>query len=112
MTERGESASGGFHEELRWERVPDGARRSRSMRTPGYERDLLRDGSGNLLGPTESRPASIDEALRSHDRPTGRADFRQQAAEAVIDGAITALTPYVKKAVEYGVDSGVDGVMR
>lgn len=112
MTGRGGSAAGGFHEELRWEKVPDGAQRSRSTQTPGYERDLLRDRSGNLLGPTESRPANMDELLHSHGKATARPDFRQQAAEAVIDAAITALTPYVKRAVEYGVDSGVDGVMR
>jgi len=112
MTAGGGNTSGGFHEELRWERVPDGAQRSRSTGTPGYERDLLRDRSGNLLGPTESRPATMEEALRSHGRPTARADVRQQAAEAVIDAAISALSPYVRRAVEYGVDSGVDGVMR
>lgn len=105
-------ASGKFHEELRWERVPDGAQRSRSTGTPGYERDLLRDRAGKLLGPTESRPANIDDVLRSRGGATSRTDFRQQAAEAVIDAAITALTPYVRRAVEYGVDSGVDGVMR
>ena len=84
--------SGGFLKELRWERVPDGARRSRSTGTPGYDHDLLRDRSGNLLGPTESCPADMDGALRSHGRATGRADFRQQAAEALIDAAISALT--------------------
>jgi hypothetical protein len=112
MTGRGGSASGGFHEELRWEKLPDGAQRSRSTQTPGYDRDLLRNRSGNLLGPTESRPASMDEVLHSHRQATARPDFRQQAAEAVIDAAITVLTPYVKRAVEYGVDSGVDGVLR
>lgn len=111
MTARARDASGGFHEELRWERVPDGAQRSRSLGTPGYERDLLRDRAGKLLGPTESRAANMDEVLQSRG-PTARADFRQQAAEAVIDAAITALTPYVRRAVEYGVDSGVDGVIR
>src|SRR4051794_10576722 len=103
MTGRGGSRSGGFHEELRWQKVPDGAQRSRSTQTPGYERDLLRD--SGLLGPSESRPANIDEVLRSHGQATSRPDFRQQAAEAVIDAAITALTPYVKRAVEYGVES-------
>lgn len=111
MTTRG-NASGGFHEELRWERVPDGAQRSRSRGTPGYERDLLRDRSGNLLGPTGSRPANMDEAIRSHRGVPAGGDFRQQVAEAVIEAAITTLTPYVKRAVEYGVDSGVDGVVR
>ena len=66
VTERGGSASGGFYKELHWERVPDGAQRSRSTGMPGYERDLLRDRSGNLLGRTESCPADMDEALRSH----------------------------------------------
>jgi hypothetical protein len=110
MTGRGGSANGGFHEELRWEKVPDGAQRSRSTQTPGYERDLLRDRSGNLLGPTESRPANLEEALRSRGQAAPRADLRQQVAEAAIDAAITALTPYVKRAVEYALDRSEDGV--
>ena len=101
----------GFHEELRWEKVPDGAQRSRSTATPGYERDLLRDRSGKLLGPTESRPASVDD-LHPRSRATAGSDFRQQAAEAVLDAAITVLTPYVRRAVEFGVESGFNGVTR
>ena len=112
MTGRGKSANDGFHEELRWVRVPEGAQRSRSRGTPGYDRDLLRDQSRNLLGPTESRPADRQKALRSHGRVTPPADLRQQAVDVVIDTAIATLTPYVQRAVEYGVDSGVDGVMR
>lgn len=108
----GSGAGDGFHEELRWQKVPNGAQRSRSTGTPGYERDLLRDRSRTMLGPTESRPATAEEVLRSHGRPTAGSDFRQQAAEALVDAAITAVTPYVRRAVEYGVESGIDGVVR
>ena len=48
MTGRGGSASGGFNEDLRGEKVLDRTQRSRSTQTPTCDRDLLRDRSGNL----------------------------------------------------------------
>lgn len=60
-------------EELRWVRRREGTHRSESRATRGYERDLLRDDdTRNLLGPTESRPADIDEIVRSR-RPVAPA---------------------------------------
>jgi integrase len=48
-----------FEEELRVARVRKGTSRSRSRATEGYDRDLTRDReTGDLTGPTESRPAT------------------------------------------------------
>lgn len=63
-----EDANEHFDEELRWVKIPKGAKRSASHGTPGYERDLLRDGETNdLLGPSESRPADPNEFDTGHD---------------------------------------------
>jgi len=105
------SPRGGSHEELRYVKMPDGAQRSRSTKTPNYESDLLFR-SGKTVGPTESRPATVEEILRSHGPAQAGAAFRQQAAEAALGAAFAALTPYVQKAVEYGLESSVKGVSR
>lgn len=100
------------HEELRWVLMPDGAHRSRSRGTPGYERDLLREGDSKiLLGPTESRPADPDELFRSRTpkaRPAAGSEFGQQLGNAIGD----ALSPYIEAAVEYGVDAAFHSVER
>ena len=89
--------------------VQEGAQRSRSTCTPGYERDLLREGgTKNLLGPTESRPADLNALRRARGGATARMDVRQQAADALID----VLTPYLEDAVEYGVEAAGKGVVR
>ncbi len=104
-----DDARSAAREELRWVIVPEGARRSRSTGTPGYERDLIRDASGNLLGPTESRPADLGHA--ADVRPAGPT-LGQQAAGAAAEAVMTALTPYIERAVEIMVDSAIDGVAR
>lgn len=51
--------------ELRWVKKVEGSRRSKSTRTPGAERDLLRGPDGALLGPTESYPVDLDQLTKS-----------------------------------------------
>lgn len=50
------------HWELRMVWVPNGAHLSSSAKTPGHQRDLLReDGTNKLMGPTESRRITDDD---------------------------------------------------
>ena len=82
--------------ELRLVRRPEGSRRSKSTGTPGAERDLLRDSTGALLGPTESFPVNTDDLKKALARsdPTRRGTHRQErspgkqmAVEVVADVA-------------------------
>jgi hypothetical protein len=66
------------------------------MGTPGAERDLLRDSTGALLGPTESFPVDTDELRKAHARcePTrparpsqGRSPGKQMAVDIATDVA-------------------------
>ncbi|AQP44935.1 hypothetical protein RPIT_09160 [Tessaracoccus flavus] len=101
-------------EELRWVRRREGTHRSESRATRGYERDLLRDDdTRNLLGPTESRPADIDEIVRSRGpvgpaRPSPGQEFRYQVGDAIME----ALAPYIERGVDVAVDAAVLGVLR
>ena len=101
-------------EELRWVRRREGTHRSESRATRGYERDLLRDDdTKNLLGPTESRPADIDEIVRSRGpvapaRPSPGQEFRYQVGDAIME----ALAPYIERGVDVAVDAAVLGVSR
>lgn len=94
-------------EELRWVRRREGTHRAGSRETPGYDRDLLREnGTENLLGPTESRPANIDEIIRSHTsamppRPT----VAQQIAGQVVSNIMDALRPHIMHGVDIAVDT-------
>lgn len=91
-------------EELRWQKVPRGTRRSASNGTAGYDRDLLREnGTGNLLGPTESRPANIDDIIRS--RTPAAPTMGQQIAGEIAIACIEALRPYVFRGVDAAVDN-------
>lgn len=101
-------------EELRWVRRHERTHRSGSRANPGYERDLLReDDTENLLGPTESRPADIDEIVRSRRPPTPPQpilgeEFRYQLGDAIMD----ALAPYIERGVDVAVDAAVLGISR
>ncbi|MEA5456732.1 hypothetical protein SPF06_18570 [Sinomonas sp. JGH33] len=101
-------------EELRWVRRREGTHRPGSRETPGYDRDLLReDDTENLLGPTESRPADIDEIVRSHapavpPRPTAAQELRYQLGDAIMD----ALRPHIERGVDVAVDTAVLGVSK
>lgn len=94
-------------EELRYVRRREGTHRSSSRETPGYERDLLRENdTENLLGPTESRPANIDEIIRSHThgvppRPTAAQQIAGQVAMDIMD----ALRPHIMHGVDVAVDT-------
>lgn len=94
-------------EELRWQKRPEGTHRSGSRETPGYDRDLLRENdTGNLLGPTESRPANIDEIIQAHTpavlpSPT----IAQQVAGQVVNGIMDALRPHIMHGVDVAVDT-------
>lgn len=101
-------------EELRWVRRREGAHRSSSRATPGYERDLLRqDDSENLLGPTESRPADIDEIVRSHMPPASpRATAGQEFGRQIGDAIMDALAPYIERGVDVAVDQAVIGISK
>ncbi|TPW78388.1 hypothetical protein [Schumannella sp. 10F1B-5-1] len=103
---------GGADEELRWVKKPEGAYRSRSNRTAGYETELIRDSEGRLLGPSESRAAIFDEVSEPGKRHTARPDPRQQVAEAMLDAAIAAASPYLRKAIEAGVEMGLDAIVQ
>lgn len=100
-------------EELRWVRRREGAHRSSSRATAGYERDLLReDNTENLLGPTESRPADIGEIVRSHrpapTRPTPGQEFGYQLVDAIME----ALAPHIDRGVDAAVDSARLGISK
>lgn len=101
-------------EELRWVRRREGTHRSGSRETRGYDRDLLRaNDTENLLGPTESRPASIDEIVRSHalavpPRPTAGQELLDQVGNAVWN----ALEPHIEDMVDIAVDSAVNGISK
>lgn len=101
-----------YDEELRWVKVPTGTHRSRSHETPGYERDLLREeGTNKLRGPTESRPADVDEIVRSRTpdapaRPSAGEEFGRQLGDAIAD----ALHPYIEQLVDLGVDAAARGI--
>ena len=90
-------------EELRVVRRREGTHRPASKENPGYDRDLLRDNDGNLLGPTESRPVNIEEIIRSHGphRPTAAEQFATQLVSDIMD----ALRPHVMDAVDAAVDN-------
>lgn len=110
----GEGEGMSHDEELRWVRRREGTHRSSSRATPGYERDLLReDDSENLLGPTESRPADIDEIVRSRrpaapSRPTPGQELRYQLGDVIMD----ALEPHIARGVDAAVDAAVLGISR
>lgn len=95
------------HEELRWYRGREGTHRSGSRETPGYDRDLLREnGTEKLLGPTESRPANIEEIIRSHApavplRPTLAQQIAGQFVSEIMDG----LRPHIMRGVDVAVDT-------
>lgn len=94
-------------EELRWVRRREGTRRSGSKETAGYDRDLLRDnGTGNLLGPTESRPANIDEIIRSH---TSALPSRPTARQVILEVIMEAAEPYIRRGVDAAFDAAVRG---
>ena len=81
--------------ELRLQKMPKGAHRSRSRGTPGTDRDLLRDGSNKLLGPTESRPVDMDKLREelldtSEDNVSYHSDTPEQGPDwvAIVEGAL------------------------
>ncbi|NQD90842.1 hypothetical protein HP499_23950 [Paenarthrobacter sp. CM16] len=91
-------------EELRWQKVPRGTRRSASNGTAGYDRDLLREnGTGNLLGPTESRPASIDDIIGS--RTPAVPTIGQQIAGEFVTACIDGIRPHVLRGVNIAVEN-------
>jgi hypothetical protein len=90
-------------EELRLVRLREGTHRPASKENPGYDRDLLRDNDGNLLGPTESRSVNIDEIIRSHVPP--RPTAAQQIASQLVIDIMDALRPHVMDAVDVAVDN-------
>ncbi|MCA4131902.1 hypothetical protein [Arthrobacter sp. M4] len=90
-------------EELRLVRLREGTHRPASKENPGYDRDLLRDNDGHLLGPTESRPVNIDEIIRTHVPP--RPTIAQQIAGQVVSDIMEALRPHVMDAVDAAVDN-------
>lgn len=94
-------------EELRYVRRREGTHRSSSRETPGYERDLLReDDTENLLGPTESRPANIDDIIRSHTPAMPpRPSIAQQIAGQVAIDIMDALRPHMMHGVDVAVDT-------
>lgn len=94
-------------EELRYVRRREGTHRSSSRETPGYERDLLRENdTENLLGPTESRPANIDEIIRSHTHAVPpRPTVTQQVAGQVAVDIMDALRPHIMRGVDVAVDA-------
>ncbi|GEM_PF-5251396 len=70
--------------ELRWVHIPEGRHLSRSTQTPGADRDLLRDNTTKkLLGPTESRPASLSD-LSPADDPNTDGGGKAFAAELAL----------------------------
>lgn len=101
-------------EELRWVRRRDGSHRSSSRSTPGYERDLLReDGTEDLLGPTESRPADLDEiAHQLTAKGTQREPMAQALRTGIAEAIMDALQPYIERGVDIAVDSAVAGIPR
>ena len=100
-------------EELRWVRRREGTHRSESRATRGYERDLLRDDdTKNLLGPTESRPADIDEIVRSRGPVRRRVLARSGVPVPGGDAIMEALAPYIERGVDVAVDAAVLGVSR
>lgn len=90
-------------EELRLVRRREGTYRPASRENPGYDRDLLRDNDGNLLGPTESRPVNIDEFVRSHVPP--RLTVAQQIVGQVVGYGMEALRPHIMHGVDVAVDA-------
>ena len=90
-------------EELRLVRRRAGTHRPVSKENPGYERDLLRDKDGNLLGPTESRPANIDEIILTHVPP--RPTVAQEIAAQVVGYGMEALRPHIIHGVNVAVDA-------
>lgn len=70
--------------ELRAVRRPAGSHRSRSAGTVGAERDLLRDSSGALLGPTESFPVDLEELRKALTR---RSPGKRTAVDIATDVA-------------------------
>lgn len=93
--------------ELRLTRVPEGTHRAKSRNTPGADRDLLyKDGTNDLLGPTESRPVDLEELVGTYGHDTcrydsaPRADVRQQDFEEtlarIVDIAEVAIPFYIE----------------
>jgi len=99
-----------YREELRVVRVPAGSRRTNSRKTPGYERDLLRDGGTNeLLGPTESRPATEGDI----PRPTGEFEPYQRTHADDEDGELaTVVADALEPLIEFLVDLSIDAAGR
>lgn len=64
-----------FVEELRVVRRAKDSHRSKSKATPGYDRDLLRDGE-SLRGPSESREATLED-VEEHLMPYRWEDARE-----------------------------------
>ncbi|WP_312677898.1 hypothetical protein [Microbacterium sp.] len=109
-----------YDEELRWVRRRDNAHRTKSRATAGYERDLLRsDSDDELLGPTESRAADIDEIVQAHSpvSPVTSAaspppTAGQQILGAALDGILEALQPFIDRGVDVTVDAAFAGLGR
>lgn len=93
-------------EELRLVRRREGTHRPASKKNPGYDRDLLRDNDGNLLGPTESRPVSIEEIVRSH---TPAVPPRPTAGQVLFEVVMDAAEPHIRRGVDTAVDAAVRG---
>lgn len=90
--------------ELRLVRRPEGSRRSKSTGTPGAERDLLRDSSGALLGPTESFPVDTEELRRvlargEPTRPVQHSQGRSPAKQMAVDMATDVAYVVVREAL-------------
>lgn len=99
-----------YEEELRWVRREKGTRRSKSRDTPGYDRELLRDGdTGELRGPSESRPADINDIVRTYGpaeptRSTEVETFPEMLARIAIEAVAESIRelasdPDVREAV-------------
>lgn len=90
--------------ELRLVRRPEGSHRSKSTGTPGAERDLLRDKSGALLGPTESFPVDLNELRdrlgRSDATPPDRpGQVRSAGRQMAVDIATDVAYIFLREAV-------------
>lgn len=94
MTHKDDSSKG-YKEELRWVRKLEGSTRPKSRQTSGYERDLLRDENGGLLGPTESRPVTKE------DRHLLEAEFQTNRATSWQTLLVTEIfVPIASQAIE------------
>ena len=93
--------------ELRLVRRPEGSRRSKSTGSPGAERDLLRDSTGALLGPTESWAVDTDELREAlaRNEPTRRAPHslrRSPGKQMAVDIATDVAYAVVREVLAQG----------